>query len=238
MTTPNTRSPSLADVIRVALDRRLMDTYVSMPGIVHSYDPATQTASVQPALRKLAPDPSGIDKVVQLPVLQRVPVVFPGSGSWRITCPVEEGDTVLLLWSDRSINVWKSTGLEGDPLVPSQHAIADAIAIVGLVPPGKARVALATDRISIGSAGGAVVDVLDDEVRLGAASASHPVPLGDNLTQAIAFCIDATQLLCVGPLAAIKTPLAGLVTALGFTPGFSVAGAPASPILSTVVKTE
>ena len=170
------RTPTLAEVIRIAMERRLMDVYVSMPAQVVTYNPATQTATVQPLLRKLGPSPTGTDLINPLPPIQNVPVCMFGSGIWRITVPVNAGDFVLLVWSDRSLDNWKGlkpaqynpdppTGTHTiDPQANNLHHLADAVAIVGIVPPSAASAATQMDRISIGSDGGPVVEILNNQV--------------------------------------------------------------------------
>jgi hypothetical protein len=186
MSTTN-RTPTWAEIIRVALERRLMDTYVSMPGVVLDFNPAQQTATVQPSLRKLGPDPTGTDKVNPLPPLRNVPVLFFGSGSWRVTVPVNANDQVMLLWSDRGLDRWKGTipgTIDGTVAPPTQtidpgsnnlHHLADAVAILGLVPPAAPRLSTANDRMSIGMDGGAVIEVLPARVNLGAGASEQLV---------------------------------------------------------------
>jgi hypothetical protein len=197
MTTP--RTPTLAEVIRVALERRVSDLFVSMPGRVQTYYPATQTADVLPLLRKTRPNPSpgpddADDVAVPLPVLVGVPVVFPGSGAWRLTFPVSAGDEVLLVWSDRSLDSWKSNGAEGDP-GGGNHSLGDAVALVGLVAPGVPRAATATDRLSLGQDGGTAVEVLPARINLGV-GASQALVLGGSFSThmtALATALQALQ---------------------------------------------
>lgn len=178
------RTPTLAEVIRVAFERRLMDVYVSMPGSIQSYNPVNQTATVIPLLRKLEPGRDGIDPVIPLPALQGVPVMFFGSGTWRITVPVSAGDQCLLVWADRGLDRWKGTPPGNydathtiDPGSFNLHHLTDAVAILGLVSPAAPRAATANDRMSLGSDGGAVVEVLNSRVNLGA-GASQALVLG------------------------------------------------------------
>ena len=85
----------------------------ALPGIVESFDPETQTASVRPALRKGS---------FPLPVIRDVPVFFPGSRDSAITWPISEGDGCLLVFADRDTE---------DPAGGRRHSLSDAFAFVG-----------------------------------------------------------------------------------------------------------
>lgn len=64
----------------------------------------------------------------RLPVINNVPIIFPGSGGVRIKWPVKVGDYVWLNFCCRSIDRWLAQGGEVDPEDDRQHAIDDAVA--------------------------------------------------------------------------------------------------------------
>lgn len=180
--TMNLRTPTLADVIRVALERHGSDVHVSMPGVVLSYDATHQSAMVRPMLQARAQDPAGTGDwlPVALPDLPGVPVVFAGAGGARLTFPVATGDPCWLVFCDRSLDNWKSTTLGQvpvDPVAESQHAIADAVAFVGGRPFASPWAVAPTDRVTLGYDAGEQIEVLSGRVNLGA-GASQPLVLG------------------------------------------------------------
>lgn len=120
-------TPTLEQVIRMAIEARLLDVHVSMPGIIESYDPGTQTATIQPSLKRKYED--GV--VVALPLINKVPVVFPRGDGWQITGPLKKGNPVTIVFSERSLEVWKKKGGVVDPADPRKFHISDAIAIPG-----------------------------------------------------------------------------------------------------------
>jgi len=123
----NEEKPSLAKLLQMAIDGRLCDVHTSMPGIVKSYDRATQTVKVQPALRRKYVD----GKIVDLPIINQVPVVFPrAKGKW-VHFDLEEGDVVTLLFSERSLDTWKQKGGLVSPDDPRKFHLSDAYAIPG-----------------------------------------------------------------------------------------------------------
>jgi len=120
--------PSDVEVIRVAVDNALNETHTCLPAIIESFDATTQTAKVNPSIRRIVYNG---DKIVIPPIIN-VPVVFPSSGGYSITFPVAAGDEVLLVFSERSIDMWLQSGGVQDPLDRRKHDYSDAIAIIGL----------------------------------------------------------------------------------------------------------
>ena len=123
-------TPSLEQVIVNAIDARLMDVHTSLPGEVLSYDATKQVCSVQPCLQRVYVT----GKKVKIPVINNVPVVHPRSGGSIIHIPIKPGDQVLLIFAERSIDIWKSTGGCPDPEDSRKHHYSDAIAIPGFYP--------------------------------------------------------------------------------------------------------
>lgn len=126
------QTPTLAGFVTNALDGRMRGVRVALPGLVQTYDPTTQTCSVQPLIQDGVYDESGTRIAERLPVVASVPVCFPGSGAFSVTWPVKVGDTVLLVFSSSSIDRWLALGGEVDPIDDRRHHITDAIAIPGL----------------------------------------------------------------------------------------------------------
>lgn len=127
------RTPPFAEVLARAFDARLEDLHVGMPARVLTYDAATLKVSAQPLIRRGYLDELGARQTELLPVIPEVPVVFPGSGAVRIRFPIAVGDTVLLLFADRSLDRWLVRGGDVDPADDRNHSMTDAIAIPGLL---------------------------------------------------------------------------------------------------------
>lgn len=123
-------TPTLAQVIKDAVEQRLTEVHVCLPAQVVSYDSSKQMATVQPSfLRKYQ-----TGEVVQMPVINNVPVAFPRAGKAYLSLPMNAGDHVLLVFSERSLDVWLSAGGIVDPNDSRKHHISDAIAIPGCYP--------------------------------------------------------------------------------------------------------
>lgn len=116
----NRELPDLRDLLSHSLR-------FALPGRVEAFDPATQTAAVQPLIRQRFRG----GEPLSLPLLRDVPVFFPGGRTAALTFPVEPGDECLLIFSDACIDGWFETGGEADPLSPRRHDLSDAFAFVG-----------------------------------------------------------------------------------------------------------
>ena len=161
------RSPDRATALRLVMEARLMGLRVSTPARVIRYDPVLQVVDAQPLiLEKLSRD----DVPELLPVVCNVPVVFPGAGGFRVTFPIradhETGDIVDLVFSDRSLDRWKSMGGSQDPQDIRKHALADAIAIPGLHDNTKPWTGASTDSMTAGADGGPQIEFRADSINL------------------------------------------------------------------------
>lgn len=130
-------TPTLTELIRRALDEAFANVNISMPGTIESFDPATGLADVRPGFKRVFVDGDNPD----IPIIGSVPVVFPGSGAAFVRFPVKKGDTVLLQFSQRSIDQWTEKGGQVDPIFDGRFQLSDAVAIVGLRWKGNALVA-------------------------------------------------------------------------------------------------
>ena len=94
--------------------------------MVESFDPEYQTASIRPMVKARFRG-----KPVSLPVLQDVPVFFPGTRAAGITWPVSAGDECLVIFADFQVDEWLVSGEEGEPASARCHDLSDAFAFVG-----------------------------------------------------------------------------------------------------------
>lgn len=94
--------------------------HVSTPAKILRYDPDKRTVDVQPTIREWnsSEDP---------PVIQNVPVFFPGEYTYNIN----PGDECIVVFSDSCIDGWWYTGKISNPMVGRFHDLSDGFAIVG-----------------------------------------------------------------------------------------------------------
>ena len=114
-------------------DRLSLRLNTCLPGIIKSFDAATQTCTVTPAIM-MSTYEDGVQGAEQLPDIQQVPLFFPFAvlGGFALTLPVQAGDTCLLIFSQRCIDNWHELG----GVQPSEstiggrhHDLSDAFAL-------------------------------------------------------------------------------------------------------------
>lgn len=201
------RAPSLPEVLNTVKDRWFQDLRVAIPARVERYDASKQVIDASPQVKELYEDAEGEQVPLQLPVICDVPLVFPGAGGFHITFPVAVGDTVLLVFSDRSIDAWKSEGGVTSPVDHGRrHHITDAVAIPGLHH-GKAPISNpSTSVIEIGKSGES-----SDFVALSTPTHDEMSALRDNWNTALTALKTHTHTVS-GALAASSVALSTLVS--------------------------
>ena len=119
--------PELRDVLQAFRREIFASLKCAIPGIIQSFDGTTQTATIKVAMQATV----GTD-VKDYPLLVDCPVVVMGGGPSFISFPINKGDTCLVLFCDRAIDAWYSTGNVVPPAQQRQHSLADGIALVGI----------------------------------------------------------------------------------------------------------
>lgn len=141
--------------------RQLIDTNVNTaePGVIEEYDPETQRARIRLAMRRAFVDKS--PSMAKAPLLN-VPVLQAATGGYMIHQQVDPGDIVLVVFSKESLERFKQTWGETDPVRGSRFT--DAVAILW----GKApRAPAQTEGIVIQSADGETyIHVVDGKIEM------------------------------------------------------------------------
>lgn len=123
-------TPNLDQIILMGVESRLLDLHTCLPGIVEKYNKTKNTIDVTPSLKRKYET----GEIVNLPVIMNVPIAFPRGGNFSLTYPIKKGDSVILIFSERSLDVWKKSGGIVDPQNPRKFNITDAFAIPGGYP--------------------------------------------------------------------------------------------------------
>jgi hypothetical protein len=173
------RTPLFAEAIKSIIEARLKHVHTALPGRVEKYDAAKQLVNVQPLIQVKYRAEDGTEILESLPIVVNVPVAFPGANGFRVTFPIVQGDTVLLVFSESSLDRWLSQGGLVDPVDHvARHELTDAIAIPGLRDFAHALASAPTDRATFGHDTGMQIHIDESTISLGGDDASEGVGLG------------------------------------------------------------
>ena len=227
------RSPNLAEVLRAAMDNRLADVHVALPGQVEKYDLATQSADIKPLIKRRV-ETDGDDLIESLPVIPKVPIVFPRAGGFFISMPIKKGDLVTLIFCERSIDKYTAgKGKDTDPVDLRMHELIDAVAFPGFYPFSESLEDAHADNLVIGEDGGKHIHVKSGEIALGVEAPADWVALASLVKtelQAIINTFNAhihTTTATIGPSAVV-----------GIIAPPTIAAAAAADVKSATVKSE
>ena len=106
------------------------NVHTAIPGHVVTYSATSRRAIVQPAIRLAYTDGTEVSK----PPVGNVPVLFPSGGGYTVHLPLEKGDPVMLLCSERSMADFKRAYQEASPGTSPLFSMRDAVAIPGFGP--------------------------------------------------------------------------------------------------------
>jgi hypothetical protein len=135
----------LGQIINDAIQSALDDVFTALPGEIVSYDPQKRLAQIQPSFRLTMSDGS----TLTFPIINEVPVQFPGSSTASLTYPLQRGDGGLILFSTLSLEEWiagSSSTFTGDP---RKFSVNDAIFIPGLFQPNRVPEPSSTDGLQL-----------------------------------------------------------------------------------------
>lgn len=119
--------PTLASLLELFKKGVKKEINCHQVGEIVSFDSDNQTAEVQIKMSYIV---NG--EIKQYPLLVDCPCVVLGGGQGRITFPIQQGDSCLVLFNDRDIDNWFSGGQTMQPRTERAHSFSDAIALVGI----------------------------------------------------------------------------------------------------------
>lgn len=192
------RTPTLAEIIRRSLESRLAELHVSMPCKVISYNASENTVNLQPLIkRKRRNVDTNVVTTTSIPALQNVPVAFPRCAGGWITFPLAADDIGMVVFSERSIKDWTgaTAGSEVTHSDDTLHPLSGAWFIPGGYPssapisaPDTANVVIhAAQKLDLGEKGlsasdlvaiGALVDARLSTIQTSFDTHTHPSGMG------------------------------------------------------------
>lgn len=148
-----TANASMTELFKRAFSEMMKDVSTSVPGHILSFDPQTQLAQVQIGIVRV--DVRG--QSFTPPPLIEVPVYFAG-GKWVVEYQIDPLDEGVLLFSQRCIDGWLTTGGVAENPIMRFHDMNDAFFLPG-----------------IRSLNNVVTDFANDGIRIRNADGSHYV---------------------------------------------------------------
>lgn len=157
---------TLAEVLDGVFSSLMSSVHTCLPGRVESFDYQARKATVKPLLKKQFLDGT----VLPLPVLVNVPVVFPCTETAGVVFPVNKGDGVLIVFAERALERWLSSGEDSEPGDPRKFDLSDGVAIPGLFSFRQESFAPNNEDLVVRNAGQTVTVKANGDVEIGGAS--------------------------------------------------------------------
>ncbi len=171
-TEPVSRSPTMAEVLRLAVEYHTRDLWTALPGKIDKFDASNQMADVKPLVQNLTATEDGEELVEPLPIIPNVPVKWPRSGGFYMTFPVKPGDFCLLIFCSRSIDKYiEGDGEDQNPGDFRTHDLTDAVAHMGFSPKSQAIGDYDEDAAVMGLEGGTRIRIADGLIEMGVKNA-------------------------------------------------------------------
>jgi len=173
----DSRSPSLEELLRMAVTYHLEEVHTTLPGRIVKFDPVDQRAEVQPLIERLIETEDGGEICETLPPITDVPVQYPRTKKFVISFPLEPGDLVTLHFTERSIDKWLGSK-DGDIINPDdflRHDLSSAIAVPGVYPFSLPIKNFDNEAVTIGLQDGTIVRVKEGLIELGAKGSTDKI---------------------------------------------------------------
>jgi hypothetical protein len=131
MNTDQSMNVTMVEALKSVVLNVLYDVlHTCMPAVIDEYDSVKRLAKVTPLVKKKYLDGS---ELIYQPIVN-VPVMYFGTKNSGLRLPEDDfvGQTCLLVFCERSIDLWKAKGKLVEPGNGRKFSLSDGIAIVGL----------------------------------------------------------------------------------------------------------
>ena len=123
-----TQKRSLTNLVKRSFIEMMKDVGTSIPGHFISFDPNTQLAQIQIGIQRIDVNGKSFDP----PPLIECPVAFFGGSEYFIEHQIDPGDECLIMFSQRCIDAWVTTGGIANNPILRFHDFSDAAILPGL----------------------------------------------------------------------------------------------------------
>lgn len=119
------------EATRSALDDRMAKTWTMLPIVFKKHDREKNTVHVQPTIKLKRVKADRSTEWREFPVIEDIPMNYPGGGGATWTFPVKDGDEGMLVVSSRSFDKWWQQGGVQEQDDFRMHHFSDSFAIPG-----------------------------------------------------------------------------------------------------------
>jgi len=127
----NSNEVTMPEAIRTAVSSLMSEVNICLPGkIIKVIDYQKRKITVQPQIKKVFLDGEELEP----PIIENVPLHYTGTSKAILHFPIEVGDPVIMIFSQRSLDNWLTSGKMSTPGHRRFFDLSDAIAIPGLMP--------------------------------------------------------------------------------------------------------
>lgn len=196
---------TLDEVLRIRARQTMLEIHCHHVGTIQSFDPDKQVCTATINYKKTFIGNDGKEIHRDYPVLGDVPVVFLGGKKSCLTFPSSDiiGSECLLLFNDRALDVWWSTG-QITPLESNRlHDFSDAIAIVGIRSVPNALGDYDPDRARLKGIGSAELAIAAEKIRIQNETKNLNTLLQQLITVLSTLTVDVGS---IGPAGGIISP--------------------------------
>lgn len=161
---------SQTELLRRAIENRLLDLHTQIPAVVDSYNSDAQTVDVVVAVKRAIVIDDEPTRFEEIGVIRDVPVMFPRGGGFCMTWPLVKGDPVRLVFDEVYAGQYRDTGV-----VPSEPGFVGRFNLSSCVAyPGSG----SDNQVLAGHKNGRMVLGFDDVPQEGGLPQIHFVPEG------------------------------------------------------------
>lgn len=175
------QTPSLAQLLKLAIDNRLLDVHTALIGRIEKYDASSQLADIQPVLRRAIKTHEGINQE-DLPLLVDVPVIFPRAGSFFLSLPIQLGDYVQVIFNETSIDEFFTAST---PTTKSagRFTLQGAVAMPGIFPHAASLQSAHKNNLVAGKDDGVQIHIDGEKIRLGSDKADEALAVASKVKE-------------------------------------------------------
>lgn len=177
---PMIKTPTLAQLLKAAIENRLLDIHTALVAKVESYDAAKQQVNVAPILKRCIKNLDGEITYEQFPVLCDVPVLFPRAGGFFISFPIQPGDFVQLIFNEVGIDDWLNDEVPAAAFI-ERFTLQGAVAVPGVFPESRPLNGAHSENFVAGKDNGVQLHIDSEKIRLGSAQAKEALALASKV---------------------------------------------------------